>query len=121
MLYFFDGISFTLSVTFISITTIIPFFLEQLEASTFQIAMAVALVPICTFITQPLFGSLASRVKKLSKTFTKILFLQRASFFVFAITIPLFPPHILIRTFLFAWGVFNLFVGCTLFFLRRLF
>ncbi|MCL2378153.1 MAG: MFS transporter [Defluviitaleaceae bacterium] len=111
LLYFFDGISFTLSVTFISITTIIPFFLEQLGASTIQIGMAAALVPICTFITQPLFGSLASRVKKLSMTFAKILFLQRISFLVFAITIPLFPPHVLIRTFLFAWGVFNLFVG----------
>ena len=110
-LFFVDGISFTLSMTFISITTIIPFFLEQLGATTFQIAMAAAMVPICTFVTQPFFGSLASRAKKLSKTFAKILFLQRCCFLLFAVTIPLFSHNMLVITFLVAWGVFNLFVG----------
>jgi len=111
VLYFIDGITFPLSMTFVSVTTIIPFFLEQLYASTFQIAMAAAIVPICTLVTQPFFGSMASRVKKLSKTFAKLLFLQRVSFLLFAVTIPLFSPGVLVVSFLVAWGVFNLFVG----------
>jgi MFS family permease len=113
LLFFIDGISFMPSMTLISITTVIPFFLEYLGASTFQIAMAASIALICTIIAQPLFGSMSSRTKKLHRTFGKILFTQRIGFFLFILSIPLFAgnPGRLIWIFLFFWGVFNLFVG----------
>ena len=112
-LFFIDGVVFMPAMTLISITTVIPYFLEQLGASTFQIAMAASMAMICTFITQPLFGSLASRVRVLRKTFGGLLMTQRIIFLVFVLCIPLFSAHpsLLVWMFLAFWGVFNIFVG----------
>ena len=112
-LFFIDGVVFTPAMAFISITTIIPFFLEQLGASTFQIAIAASMVMICSLVTQPFFGSIASRSQKMNKTFGKILLLQRTIFLAFVLSIPVFvnTTGLLIWLFLFFWGVFNLFAG----------
>jgi len=112
-LFFIDGIVFMPAMTLISITTVIPYFLEQLGASTLQIAMAASMAMVCTFITQPLFGSLASRARELRRTFGKILLTQRTIFLVFVLCIPLFSanPPMLTWMFLAFWGVFNIFVG----------
>jgi len=112
-MFFIDGVLFMPAMTLISITTVIPYFLEQLGASTFQIAMAASMAMICTFVTQPLFGSLASRVRVLRKTFGGLLMAQRIIFLAFVLCIPLFAsnPPVLIWMFLAFWGIFNIFVG----------
>lgn len=112
-LFFLDGILFMPTLALISITTVIPFFLEQLGATTFQIALAASLALICTFMAQPLFGSIASRVRLLHWTFGKILMLQRGIFFAFVLSIPLFAanPGVLVWMFLLFWSIFNIFVG----------
>jgi len=112
-LFVVDGIVYMPAMTLISITTIIPYFLEQLGASTFHIAIAVAMTFICSFISQPFFGSIASRSHKLHITNGKILLLQRTVFLAFILCIPLLvrSQNLLIWTFLAFWGLFNLFVG----------
>jgi len=112
-LFFLDGMLFMPAMTLIAISTVIPFFLEYLGASTLQIAIAAALALICAFMAQPLFGSIASRTRVLAKTFGWILVLQRAIFLVFAICIPILAvnPPLLVWIFMFFWGVFNIFAG----------
>jgi len=111
--FFVDGISFMPSMALISITAVIPFFLDQLGATTFQIGLATAMTLICALLTQPFFGFLASRSKIMHRTFAKILLLQRVIFIAFILSIPLFSGNnpALIIIFLAAWCVFNLFVG----------
>ena len=75
-LIFIDGVLFIPSVTLISIATVIPFFLERLGASTLQLGMAASLALICALITQPIFGSIASRSKAIHKSFGKTILLQ---------------------------------------------
>jgi len=105
--------TFMPSIALISITAVIPFFLEQLGATTFQIAIAVTLPMICMLVTQPFFGFIASRSVFMSKTFCKILLLQRILFLLYVLTIPIFSANnfILIYSFLVSWTVFNIFVG----------
>jgi len=110
-LFFIDGMLFMPAMTLISITTVIPFFLEQLGASTFQVGMAASMAFICTFMAQPLFGSIASRTKLMHKTFGKILLMQRIIFLVFVLSIPFFSYAALVWMFLLFWGIFNIFVG----------
>ena len=112
-LFFVDGVVFMPAMTMISITTVIPYFLEQLGASTFQIALAASLALICNFIAQPFFGHIASRSKVMHNTFARILLLQRSIFLVFVLCIPLFASvsTVLVWAFLFFWGLFNFFVG----------
>ena len=112
-LFFIDGVLFMPSMALISITAVIPFFLDQLGASTFQIALASSMMFMCVLLTQPLFGYIASRSSSMQKTFSKILFLQRFSFLIFILLIPLLSGHhsLLINIFLIFWCIFNFFVG----------
>jgi len=112
-LFFLDGVLFMPTMALISISAVIPFFMDQLGASTFQIALATSMTMICVLLTQPLFGYIASRSAAMQKTFSKILFLQRISFLIFIILIPLFSGHhsTLINLFLVFWCIFNFFVG----------
>ena len=87
-LFFIDGFVFMPAMTLISISSVIPYFLEKLGATTFQIALAASLVLACGFIGQPYFGHMASRSKTMHKTFGRILFLQRSIFLVFVLCIP---------------------------------
>ena len=112
-LFFLDGMLFVPAMTLIAVATVIPFFLEYLDASTFQIALAASLALVCTFLSQPLFGSIASRTRLLARTFGRILMMQRVIFLAFVLSIPLFAanPPLLVWMFLLFWGVFNVFVG----------
>lgn len=112
-LFFIDGISFMPSMALISVSAVIPYFLDQLGASTFQIALATSMTMICILLTQPFFGYIASRAKVINKTFSKILLIQRLSFLLFVLLIPVFSDNnaVLINVFLIFWCIFNLFVG----------
>ena len=112
-LFFIDGITFMPSMALISIVAVIPFFLSQLGATTFQIALASSMPMICGFLMQPFFGFIASRSKLMHKTFGKILLTQRVFFLLFILLIPVFAGAgpLLVFMFLVFWGIFNLFVG----------
>ena len=112
-LFFIDGLVFMPAMTLISITSVIPYFLEKLGATTFQIALAASLALACNFIGQPYFGHVASHSKTMHKTFGKILFLQRSIFLVFVLCIPFLAGigRGFIWIFLFFWGLFNFFTG----------
>ena len=112
-MFVIDGISFMPSMAFISITAVIPFFLYQLGASTFQIALATALTMICGFLSQPLFGMIASHSTVMNRTFGKILLLQRLIFLLFVLLIPVFSSEhaLLVILFLIFWAIFNIFAG----------
>ncbi|MCL2821178.1 MAG: MFS transporter [Oscillospiraceae bacterium] len=112
-MFFIDGITFMPSMALISITSVIPYFLDQLGASTFQIALATTMALVCVLVTQPVFGYIASRAKVMHKTFARILLAQRLSFLLFVLLIPVFSGShpTLINLFLFFWFIFNIFVG----------
>ena len=112
-LFVADGVVFVPAMTLISISTIIPYFLERLGATALHIAIAVAMTYICNFISQPFFGSVASRTHKLHKTNGKILITQRIIFITFLLSIPLYANSygVILWMFLIFWGVFNIFVG----------
>ncbi|MCL2249201.1 MAG: hypothetical protein FWC13_08015 [Oscillospiraceae bacterium] len=112
-MFFIDGLSFMPSMALISITAVIPSFLNQLGASTFQIALATSMSFVCVLLAQPFFGFVASRAVLMHRTFSKILFFQRFLFLVFVMLIPVFSGYntVLVHLFLGFWAVFNLFVG----------
>ena len=112
-MFFIDGVSFMPSMALISITAVIPFFLDQLGATTFQISLATSMTLICALLAQPFFGYMASRSTVMNKTFAKILLCQRVLFVAGILAIPLFSGHhpTLIVVFLVSWCIFNLFVG----------
>ena len=113
LLFFIDGVAFMPSMTLISVSAVIPYFLVQLGATTFQIALSASLALICTFIAQPFFSFLATHSPMMHKTFGKILLLQRSIFFIFVLCIPALVKTgaIFVWIFLFFWGLFNVFVG----------
>lgn len=111
---FLDSVLFVNAMTFISVNSVIPYFLTSLGASTFHISLSSALVGIGTFISQPLFSIMAVRLQYKLKTFIQLIFIQRILFLVFVLCIPVVAsrnPGILIWLFLIFWGVFNFFVG----------
>ena len=112
-MFFIDGISFMPSLALISMTAVIPYFLDQLGASTLQLALATSMTMMCVFLTQPIFGYIASHSAVMYKTFGKILLVQRFSFLLFILLIPVFAGRdaALINLFLFFWCIFNLFIG----------
>jgi len=112
-MFFIDGISFMPSLALISMTAVIPYFLDQLGASTLQLALATSMTMMCVFLTQPIFGYIASHSAVMYKTFGKILLMQRFSFLLFILLIPVFAGRdaALINLFLFFWCIFNLFIG----------
>jgi MFS family permease len=112
-LYFMDGVTFQPSTALISMTTVIPLFFEQVRATTVEFAIATAIVSVCTFVSQPVFVSICSRVRRMGKSFAWILFAQRAIFLAFVVTMPLLAgnPSAMIWVFLASWAVFNLMAG----------
>lgn len=113
VLYFFDGVTFMPFMALISVATVIPFFLETLQASTYQFAIATSVTTIGMLIGKPFFGSMASRARLLTKTFAKALFVQRLIFLLYVLMMPLlaFSDPLMIWTFIVFWAIFNLFVG----------
>jgi len=112
-MFFIDGMSFMPSMALISVSAVIPYFLDQLDASTFHIALATSMPLICVLLTQPFFGQIASRAKVMNKTFSKILIIQRLSLLVFILLMPVFSGYnaALVNAFLIFWCIFNIFVG----------
>ncbi len=113
-LLFMDNVLFTNAMTFLSINTVITYFLNHLGASTFVISFANALASIGTFITQPFFTRRATKLQHKRIPFAKTLFLQRFFLLAFVLTIPFGAtryPHVMIVLFLVCWGIFSLFVG----------
>ena len=112
-LFFIDGVSFTPAMTLISVSAVIPYFLVQIGATTFQIGLAASVALVCTFVAQPFFGYVATHSKVMNKTFGKILLLQRLIFLAFVLCIPVFVKTgvMLVWIFLFFWGLFHIFVG----------
>ena len=113
ILYFFDGVTFMPSMALISITAVIPFFLETLNASTFQFAIATAMTTIGMLIGKPFFGSMASRARLMSRTFAKTLFVQRLVFLLFVLAMPLLAlsDPLMIWAFIVSWAIFNFLSG----------
>ena len=113
ILYFFDGMTFMPSLALISIATVIPFFLETLQASTFQFAIATSMTAIGMLIGKPFFGSMASRVRLMAKAFAKVLFAQRLLFLCFVLMMPLLARDsaLMIWSFIGFWAIFNLLAG----------
>jgi len=113
-LLFLDTILFVNGMAFISINAVIPYFLNELGANTFEISLAGALVSIGSFITQPIFAQLAMNLPVKNKIFAVILTLQRFIFMVYAIIMPYLVQinfQVTIVSFLIFWGIFNMFVG----------
>ncbi|MDM7856018.1 MFS transporter [Cellulomonas alba] len=113
LLFFLDGVTFQPSTALISMTTVIPLLFDQLHASTLQFAIATAIVSVCSFVSQPVFVSLCSRVRRMGRSFAWILFLQRVLFLAFVVSMPLLAgnPSTMTWVFLASWAVFNLFSG----------
>ena len=110
ILYFFDGVTFQPSAALLSMATVIPFFLEQLSASATHFAIAVSTITITSFLSQPVFGSIASRSRFVSKFFAKMLFVQRFIFLAFILCMPLLARNhgAFIWIFLVFWALFNM-------------
>lgn len=113
-LLFADTALFVNAMAFLSITTVIPYFLDNLGAGTLEVSLASALTSIGSFIAQPIFSGWAVSLKKKSNTFAKILSVQRAFFLMIILLIPVvtsFSHRVMIVVFLAGWGLFNFFVG----------
>ena len=111
ILYFLDGVTFMPAAALLSMATVIPFFLEQLNATTTHFSIAAAMTTICSFAAQPVFASVASRTRMIGKTFAKILFIQRVIFLAFVLSMPLFISNttVFIWVFILSWIVYNFF------------
>ena len=112
-MFLLDGITFNPSLVLLSGSAVVPYFLDQLGASTFQIAFSTSMIMICVLLTQPFFGIIASRSITMNKTFSKIALIQRLFFLLFIFLIPVFAENnsILIYAFLVSWCIFHLFIG----------
>ncbi len=101
-------------MAFLSINTVIPYFLDELGASTFVISLATILASVGVLITQPIFAKLAMKLPYKLKIFFRILLVQRLLFLIFVLSIPLIASRsaaLMIAMFLIFWSAFNLFVG----------
>lgn len=112
-LFFMDGVTFQPSIALISMTAVIPLFLDRLQASTLEFAIAAAIVPVCIFASQPVFVALCSRVRRMGRSFAWVLFAQRAVFLAFVLSMPLLAGSSQAMTWVFlgSWAVFNLMAG----------
>lgn len=114
ILMFIDTILFVNAMVFLSTNAVIPYFLNDLGASTLQISLASALVSIGALISQPIFAQLAMGLSIKSIFFSRILLIQRLIFLTYVLSIPflkLSDTRLSIILFLTFWGIFNMFVG----------
>lgn len=114
VLFFMDSVLFTNAVTFISINTVIPYFLSSLGADTIFISIANAIVSIAVMLSQPYFSKKAMTLPRKLGFFSRVLFIQRFIFLAYSLCLPLIAAHapkIMVPVFLLMWGVFNLFAG----------
>lgn len=113
-LLFLDKIFFINAMAFLSINTVITYFLNELGANTFVISLATILASLGILMTQPIFAKLAMKLPLKIKIFFKILLVQRLLFLIFVLFIPFIAAKsdtIMVVMFLIFWTTFNLFVG----------
>ena len=113
-LMFMDNVLFTNAMTFLSVTAVIPYFLNRLGASAFDISLASALVGIGAVVSQPVFARLALRLPRKLKSFARILLMQRLFWLAFVLVLPWLAradAPLTVALFIVCWGVFNLFTG----------
>ncbi|MFC5449187.1 MFS transporter [Paenibacillus aestuarii] len=111
---FLDTVLFMNAMTFLSVNTVITYFLANLGANTFEVGLVNALVSIGSFVSQPFFAKRVMNLTHKAKVFVRILFIQRIFFLLFTLTIPFVAdshPRLMVLIFLVCWAVFNLFVG----------
>ncbi|MCL6442420.1 MAG: MFS transporter [Alicyclobacillus sp.] len=114
VLMFLDTVLFTNAMAFLSVSTVIPYFLTRLGGGSFTVSLANALVSIGAVITQPYFTRRATRLKRKGRVFMRILVTQRIFLLGLVCLLPFLSddhPHLTLVLFLAGWGVFNLFVG----------
>lgn len=113
-LLFLDTVLFINAMTFLSVNTVMTYFLNKLSASTLEISLLSALTSLCAFATQPFFVKIAMESKCKTRTIAKILLVQRTLFLLVLLLIPVFSkrnPSLMAVLFLIGWGMFNLFTG----------
>jgi MFS family permease len=111
---FADTILFANAMTFLSVNTIITYYLSTLGASTFEIGLANALVSIGAFVSQPVFAKQVINLSLKLQTFVRILLTQRIFFLLFVCLIPVFSesqPRLMVLLFLVCWAIFSWFTG----------
>lgn len=114
ILMFIDPIFFVSGMTFLSVNTVVTYFLNRLGASAFDISLANALVAIGAVVSQPVFARQAAHHPHKLKSFVRILFAQRLFLLGFVVLIPWIVrmnAHAAVWLFIVCWGVFNLFTG----------
>jgi MFS family permease len=113
-LMFLDTVLFVNAMAFISVNAVIPNFLNDLGASTFQISLASALVSVGALVSQPLFAQMAMGLSIKTTAFARVLSTQRIIFLIYVLCIPFlnrFSSNVSVILFLVFWGIFNFFVG----------
>lgn len=113
ILFFTEAILFFIGMTFISVPTVIPYFLDELNATSFQIGLAAALGPLGAFMGSPIFSTLVMRLPLKRKVYAGILGLQRSVFLLYVLLLPIILPNtqLAVILFLVAFGIFSFFVG----------
>lgn len=115
LLFMADSMTFQNAMVFLSVTVVIPYFLNHLGASAFALSLAPTIVNIGTILSQPFFARRAMEVSVKHRRFVRYLLIQRVSFFLYALAIPLLykaGAAVSIWAFLAAWCMFNCFTGC---------
>lgn len=113
-LFFIDPILFINGMTFLSLTTTIPYFLLKLSATTTQISITNLLMSFGFFLPSLFFANYAQKLIYKTKVFSKLLLIQRITFLIYVLFIPLFfkmGNQYSIYFFIIFWGIFCFFIG----------
>lgn len=112
---FIDPALFINGMIFLNINTVIPYFLLSLSASSIHISFANFLATLGSFLPSLFVARYVQRLKVKNKIFAKLLFIQRMTFLLFALSISFVLKSLgntfTIYLFLIFYGIFNMFVG----------
>lgn len=112
---FIDPALFINGMIFLNINTVIPYFLLSLSATSIHISFANFLATLGSFLPSLFVARYVQGLKVKNKVFAKLLFIQRITFLVFALSVSFLLKSLgnvlTIYLFLFFYGIFNMFVG----------
>lgn len=113
LLFFLDTVVFTPAMAFLSVNAFISYYLTDLGASTFEVALPAALGNLCCFVCQPLFVRMSLKRPMKARFFAGVLAAQRVMLAAFILSMPLFSasPVLMRVLFLVSWGLFSCFIG----------
>ncbi|MCX7942313.1 MAG: MFS transporter [Dictyoglomaceae bacterium] len=114
ILIFIDPILFINGMTFLSLTTTIPYFLLKLSATTTQISIVNLLMSFGFFLPSLFFANYAQNLIFKAKIFSKLLLIQRITFLIYIFLIPFFfkmGNQFTVYLFIIFWGIFCFFTG----------